>query len=90
MKYTLIFSKKAIKDIDKLKNNKKLLKKVVEIIEDLTINPFSETNKFERLVGNYSGFCSRRIDLKNRIIYKVDGVEVTVVVVSVLGHYNDK
>lgn len=90
MKYKIILDKKATKDLDKLKKDKKLLKKCLEIIESLSINPYSDTNKFERLVGNYSGFCSKRIDLKNRLIYKVENDKVIVIIVSVLGHYNDK
>ena len=42
---------------------------------------------FERLKENYSGFCSKRIDKKNRLIYKVDDYKIIVLIVSVLGHY---
>jgi toxin YoeB len=87
MKYQIIFDKKAEKQMQKLKKDKKTLSKILEIIETLEMDPYSTTHKFERLKENYSGFCSKRIDKKNRLIYKVEDEKIIVLVVSVLGHY---
>ena len=88
-RYTIILDKKAGKQLTKLKNNQVLIKKILTIIDELCIDPYSKLHKFERLIGNYSGFCSKRIDQKNRIIYQVIDQKVTIIIVSVHGHYND-
>ena len=87
--YSISYSKKALNDLRKLKTNKKLLEKIQNILVEICDNPFSETHKFERLKHNYSGFCSKRLDKKNRIIYRVVDDKVIVIILSVLGHYQD-
>jgi Uncharacterized protein conserved in bacteria len=42
------------------------------------------------LTGDLSGFWSRRITLKDRVIYKIEEDIVIVSVVSAKGHYEDK
>ena len=44
--------------------------------------------KPESLEGNFSGYYSRRIDEKNRLIYREvgNGIEI----LKCKGHYNDK
>jgi toxin YoeB len=85
--YQIEYDKKALKHIDKLENQTRLLKKLREIIEDIKQNPYSPKFKFELLKGNFSGYCSKRLDKKNRVIYKVLGDKIIVVIVSILGHY---
>jgi len=87
MAYKINFAKRAKKDFEKLKKNKKLLKRVLEIIEDIQKDPYSPQFKFERLKHDLSGFCSKRLDSKNRILYRVVDEEVVVILVSLLGHY---
>ncbi len=52
--------------------------------------PYNGVGNPEALKNNLLGFWSRRINLKDRIIYSIDDNLVTVTVVSVLGHYYDK
>jgi toxin YoeB len=85
--YELVCSKKAIKDLKILGKNSKALNKVKLILSELRIDPYSDTYNFERLKHNYSGFCSKRLDKKNRILYRVEDDKVFVLVVSILGHY---
>lgn len=87
--YTIEFEKKAQKDLITLKRNKKILIKALSIIDELTFDPYCQTYKFERLKHNYSGFCSKRLDKKNRIIYRVEDDKIIVIVLSILGHYDD-
>jgi toxin YoeB len=87
--YQLQLEKKAQKDLLSLKKTKKLLLKALSILDELVIDPYSQTHKFERLRHEYSGFCSKRLDHKNRIIYRVIDDKVIVVVLSVVGHYGD-
>ncbi len=51
-------------------------------------NPFDGLGHPEPLSENLSGWWSRRIDEKNRIVYKSTGNSITVL--SCKGHYNDK
>jgi toxin YoeB len=85
--YELVYSKKAIKDLKVLGKNSKVLNKVKLILSEVRIDPFSDTHNFERLKHNYSGFCSKRLDKKNRILYRVEDDKVIILVVSILGHY---
>jgi toxin YoeB len=44
----------------------------------------------EALKYELSGFWSRKINQKDRLIYKVEEDIVTVFVISAMGHYNSK
>jgi len=65
------------------------LAKLESLIEELEEHPYSGTGKPELLINNYSGLWSRRINLENRLIYSVDGQEVTVTLISAYGHYRE-
>jgi len=54
------------------KENKKLLKKINDLIKDIERNPFKGTGKPEPLKNNLSGWWSRRIDDTHRIVYRVE------------------
>lgn len=58
--------------------DRKTLRKINELIKDIIRHPFNGIGKPEPLRGDFSGFWSRRIDGKNRIIYRVteDGIEI--------------
>ena len=64
MGYQIIFDKKAQKQLEKVKKENQTLSKILKVIETLETDPYSTTHKFERQKGNYSGFCSKRIDKK--------------------------
>jgi len=70
------------------KQDKKTLKKINEIIKDLERNGNNGIGKPEMLKGNLSGYWSRRIDEKNRIIYTIENDKVNIF--SCKGHYDDK
>jgi toxin YoeB len=54
------------------KQNKKLLKKINDLIKDIERKPFEGLGKPEPLKNNLSGWWSRRIDDTHRIIYRVE------------------
>jgi toxin YoeB len=75
------------------KNTKKpkiKLTKIDAIILDLEKNPFVGVGKREPLKDNLFGFWSRRINLKDRTIYRVNENIVSVRFVSAAGYYSDK
>jgi toxin YoeB len=53
--------------------DRKTLKRINALIESALRTPFEGLGKPEPLVGDLSGFWSRRIDEKNRLVYAVDG-----------------
>lgn len=59
------------------------------MIEEISIDPYSTTHKFERLKYDLTGVCSKRLDKKNRILYRVIDQEIIVIVISVMGHYDE-
>ena len=52
--------------------DRKTLKKINQLIEDICRNGNEGTGKPEPLTGNLSGYWSRRINDKDRLIYRVD------------------
>jgi toxin YoeB len=70
--------------------NQSSIKKIAKILEELTENPFEGVGKPEPLKYQFSGFWSREINKKDRIVYSVEEEIVTVVVISAMGHYSDK
>jgi toxin YoeB len=53
--------------------DKQTLKRINQLVRDVERSPFEGIGKPEALVGNLSGFWSRRIDDKNRLIYRIKG-----------------
>ena len=85
--YTLKYLKTALKQLKNLQKDQKLLSKVETILKNIATDPYSADYKFERLKHNLSGFCSKRLDAKNRIVYRVIDNQVVIIIVSILGHY---
>ncbi|NQT58682.1 MAG: Txe/YoeB family addiction module toxin [Bacteroidetes bacterium] len=59
--------------------DRKTLKRINIIIESILRTPFEGIGKPEKLKENLSGLLSRRIDLTNRIVYVVDGSQITLI-----------
>ena len=70
--------------------NKANIKKIEKILAELSETPFEGVGNPEPLKFELTGFWSRRINLKDRLIYFVEEEIVTVYVVSAMGHYSDK
>jgi len=92
MKYTLKLSPKAIKDLDFFRKigNTKLVNKIVVLFSELQEHPRIGTGRPKQLLGDLAGYWSRRIDQKNRMVYKIVENVVVVEVLSLQGHYSDK
>jgi toxin YoeB len=68
--------------------DKKTLRKVNQLIKDIERNGYTGIGKPEPLRNDLSGWWSRQIDDKNRIVYRLkDGnIEIS----QCKGHYDDK
>ena len=84
--YSVIISKEALKDLPKLKSAG-LSQKVKVLTEILKINPYQNPPPYEKLVGDLAGMYSRRINIKHRLVYKVDEDLKIVKVLSMWSHY---
>lgn len=67
------------------REDKKLLKRINELIKDIQRSPFKGIGKPEPLKEQLSGYWSRRINDEHRIVYKV--TEYTVLIAQVRYHY---
>ena len=67
--------------------DKKMLKRINQLIKDISRNPFEGIGKPESLKGNLTGFWSRRVDEEHRLVYVVE--DSAVVIISCRGHYSD-
>ena len=65
--------------------DKKILKRINVLIEEMKRTPFEGRGKPEPLKGNLSGYWSRRIDDVNRIVYFEENHMIYVI--SCRGHY---
>lgn len=68
--------------------DKKTLKRINQLIQQIQRTPFEGIGKPEPLVGNLSGYWSRRIDDANRLMYFAD--DHSVVLINCRYHYGDK
>ena len=59
--------------IDKYK-----IKRINELVKDISRNPFHGIGKPEALKFNYAGFWSRRIDEEHRLIYRIVDDEIQI------------
>jgi toxin YoeB len=91
-KFRVEVTKVANQDIEKHKKSgdKISIKNIAKILIDLTENPYEGFGSPEQLKYEYAGYWSRRINQKDRLIYRVEDDIVTVFVVSAMGHYSDK
>ena len=69
--------------------DKKTLRKINKLIQSARRTPFQGEGNPKPLRGDFSGYWSREIDEKNRLIYRVTN-ESQLEIVQCKGHYGDK
>lgn len=65
--------------------DKKTLKRINKLIDETKRIPFEGIGKPEPLKANLSGYWSRRIDDKNRLVYSVE--DDSIIILSCRYHY---
>lgn len=92
MTYIVELTEQAESDLDAhiKAGNKTLLKKIARLIGELVEHPQTGAGKPKPLKYDKAGVWSRRIDDKHRMLYIIDNEIVTVFVISLWGHYDDK
>lgn len=85
----VIFSLDAFEDYKYWESqDSKTIKRINALIADILRNGNEGIGKPEPLKGNLAGFYSRRIDDKNRIIYRIE--ENVLFIIACKTHYQDK
>ena len=79
MKRRVIFESGAFEDFTEWAQlDKKLYKKIVELLKDIDRSPFTGLGKPEPLKHDLSGFWSRRINDEHRLVYTMTDDEIIV------------
>ena len=68
--WKLVYTRQAQKYAKKL-TAAGLKDKAVELLEILVRNPFETPPPYEKLKGDLTGACSRRINVQRRLVYQV-------------------
>ena len=86
MSWQLVFTSQARRDAKKLARSR--LKPQAERLLDILRNdPYKTPPPYERLVGDLSGACSRRINIQHRLVYQVLRDLKVVKVIRMWTHY---
>ena len=84
--YKVVLTKQAQKDLINLKAAG-LGKKAKTLAEIVSINPFQNPPPYEKLLGNLTGYYSRRINIQHRFVYEVLENEKLVKILRMWTHY---
>ena len=84
--WRLVYTKQAKKDAKKLSHSglKPQAERLLDILKE---DPYRTPPPYERLVGDLTGACSRRINIQHRIVYQIIDDIKTVKVIRMWTHY---
>lgn len=87
-KFSVRYTPEAEEDIRYWhKQDKKTLKRILKLVENMENTPFTGLGKPEPLRHGLSGCWSRRIDSINRLVYEVDEKALEVWILQARHHY---
>lgn len=82
-----MFEKQSFVDFNEWANNdKKIYKKIVDLITEITRQPYQGTGKPEPLKHELQGYWSRRITEEHRLVYKVE--QNAILIIACKYHYD--
>ena len=86
-KLNITFSPQAFEDYEYFQvKDRRLVKRINQLLKSISRDGVLEgIGKPEKLVGNYSGYYSRRINHEHRLVYTVN--EYAILVASCRYHY---
>jgi Txe/YoeB family toxin of toxin-antitoxin system len=84
--WRLVYTKQAKKDAKKLSRSglKPQAERILSILKE---DPYCTSPPYEKLVGDLSGACSRRINIQHRMVYQILDDIKTVKVMRMWTHY---
>ncbi len=86
MKWTLVYTRQTQKDATRI-SRAGLKDKTRALLDILAENPYQNPPPYEKLVGDLSGACSRRINIQHRLVYQVLEESRTVKIIRMWTHY---
>lgn len=91
-RYTIERSKEALADLSKIKKSgrKTDISKIDKIFQELEIHPTTAIGKPEKWKHKNENVWPRQINKKDRLVYEIIDHEIVVIIISALGHYNNK
>lgn len=86
MSWRLVYTKQARQDAKKLARSG-LKRRTQRLLALLRENPYQSPPRYEKLIGELAGACSRRINRQHRLVYQVLDDIKTVKVIRMWTHY---
>ena len=86
MSWALLYTTQARRDAKKLSRSG-LKPQAEKLLKILSKNPYQTPPPYERLVGDLTEACSRRINIQHRLVYQVLDDIKTVKVIRMWTHY---
>ena len=86
MSWRLVFTNQAKKDAKKIAQSG-LKPQTNRLLDLLREDPYRNPPPYEKLVGDLSGACSRRINIQHRLIYQILEDIKTVKIIRMWTHY---
>lgn len=87
-KYRIAYTKQGLKE-KKHAERAGFKDKIDSLINILKDNPYQDYPPFEKLIGNFHGVYSRRINRQHRLVYMVYDDEKAVKIISMWTHYEN-
>jgi Txe/YoeB family toxin of toxin-antitoxin system len=84
--WRLIYTKQAKRDAKRLSHSG-LKPQAERLLNILREDPYRIPPPYEKLVGDLSGACSRRINIQHRVVYQILDDIKTVKVIRMWTHY---
>lgn len=81
--FNILLTNDAVKDLQHF--NEKQKSKIKLILDLISLNPYAPP--YEKLIGDFKGCFSRRINIQHRLVYEVCKKERSIKVLSVWSHY---
>jgi len=85
--WRLVYTNQAKRDAKKLSRSG-LKPQAERLLAILREDPYRTPPPFERLIGDLSGACSRRINIQHRLVYQILDDIQTVKVIRMWTHYD--
>ncbi len=91
-KYLIEFSKEALKDLQLIKKSGKKadIQKINNFLAEIQVTPRSGTGQPEQLKYQDGEVWSRKINKKDRLVYRIYENKLIIIIISSYGHYGDK
>jgi toxin YoeB len=86
VKWKVVYTRQEQKDAKRIAAAGLRLK-AEKLLEILAANPFQTPPRYEKLMGDLSGTCSRRINIQHRLVYQVLEEIKTVKVIRMWTHH---